>query len=96
MLRNQNSEIRIREMSVEHGKAKVVGQMERKGQRRRSNQSRERSPENREEGVQSEEPDPPASTEMSPVPAGVRFSEGEKEMVDIGAALKQGRGRPWK
>ncbi len=46
--------------------------------------------------VQSKEPDPPTSTKTSPGPVSIRVSEGEEEMVDVGAALRQGRGRPEK
>jgi hypothetical protein len=49
-----------------------------------------------EEGIQREEPDPPTIAKRCSAPTGIRFSEGEEEMVDIGTALKRGRGRPRK
>jgi hypothetical protein len=49
-----------------------------------------------EEEIQHEEPDPPTTAKACPAPTGIRFSDGVEEMVDIGSALKRGRGRPKK
>jgi hypothetical protein len=46
--------------------------------------------------IQHGEPDLPATAKACPAPMGIRFSDVVEEMVDIGAALKRGRGRPKK
>jgi hypothetical protein len=48
------------------------------------------------EEVQHEEVDPLRDTRKCPLPTVVKFSGGEEEMMDVGAMLKRGRGRPKK
>jgi hypothetical protein len=49
-----------------------------------------------EEEIQHEGLDPLTTAKACPAPIGIKFSDEVEEMVDIGAALKRGRGRPKK
>jgi hypothetical protein len=48
------------------------------------------------EEIQHKEVDPLRDARRYPLPAVVKFSEGEEEMMDVGAVPKRGRGRSWK